>query len=78
VASIRWRELIPDAQNNWLVPEHAEEFTSFLPLGSKAGKNAEPAKARVLFKEYSLGVATHRDSVVYDFDKNVGQAGSGI
>src|SRR5262249_9015354 len=28
-------------------------------------------KAEVIFKEYSFGVATHRDSVVYDFNGDV-------
>ncbi len=70
MAGVPWEELTPDKHNNWLVPEHADEFDGFIPVGSKQGKAATGTKARVVFKGYSLGVATHRDSVVYGFDRH--------
>ena len=69
VGKVPWQELNPDKHNNWLVPKNADEFERFLPIGSKQGKAAADGKARVIFKDYSLGVATHRDSVVYGFDQ---------
>jgi predicted helicase len=50
-----------------LVPGNAEEFAGFLPIGTKEGKRAAWSEVNALFKYFSLGVATHRDSVVYDF-----------
>ncbi len=66
--NVAWNQLTPDQRNTWLVPENAQEFASLLAIGSKEGKAADSWKAQVLFKEYSLGVATHRDSIVYDFE----------
>jgi predicted helicase len=51
-----WRTLTPDVTYTWLVPEHASEFERMAPIGE-------------IFEIYSLGVATHRDSVVYDFHR---------
>lgn len=52
---IEWQELTPDSNNTWLVTKNAEQFHSYLSLSD-------------VFDVYSLGVATHRDYVVYDFD----------
>ena len=67
IAGVDWTGLYPDRQNTWLVPDNADEFARFAPLGSKEGKSADEADSGVIFKLYTLGVATHRDSIVYDF-----------
>lgn len=67
---VPWVSLTPNSANTWLVPENSEEFAGFIPIGSKPGKAAKPGRAHVIFKDYSLGVATHRDSVVYGFDRD--------
>src|SRR5205823_5501940 len=69
IGGVAWDRLVPDQRNTWLVPENADEFAALPPLGSKEGKAADGSQARVIFKDYSLGVATHRDNVVYDFDR---------
>ncbi len=69
MSGVPWQQLTPDDDANWLIPENAVEFKSFLAVGSKAAKKAKPGKAQAVFKDYSLGVATHRDSVVYGFDR---------
>ncbi len=69
VGGVDWVTLTPDDRHIWLVPENAEEFAGFVPIGSKDGKTADPLHAEVVFKHFSLGVATHRDSVVYDFHR---------
>jgi predicted helicase len=66
--TIPWRELKPDARHTWLVPENADEYAGFVPMGTKADKSARRQESRVLFKTFSGGVKTNRDEVVYDFD----------
>jgi predicted helicase len=67
MAGVEWDQLHPDARYTWLVPANAEEFAKLMPLASKEGRNAKKNNVQSLFKDYSLGVATHRDSIVYDF-----------
>ena len=71
IAGVDWVSLQPDQQNTWLVPDNAAEFAGFVPIGTKEGKTANDLGARIIFKLYTLGVATHRDSVVYDFCRSV-------
>lgn len=62
-SNVEWEEVKPDSKHNWLTEGMSEEFDSFVPMGIKdegAGK---------IFKQYSLGVSTNRDTVVYDFSK---------
>lgn len=69
--TVPWQELAPDSRHTWLVPEQADEFGMFTPIGSWAVKSrkATSQKQDVIFRTYSLGVATNRDSHVYDFDQ---------
>lgn len=63
--------LTPDAKNNWLTSEHDAEFQTFIPIGTKEGKRAagKSRQEKVIFQIFSRGVATSRDDVVYDFDR---------
>jgi predicted helicase len=67
--TIEWEELIPDSRNTWLIPEHADEFATFVPMGSKETKAAK-GDVEAIFKTYSGGVKTNRDEVVYDFNRD--------
>ena len=70
--SVKWQQLRPDSRHIWLRAEHADEFTRFLPLGTKAAKAAKGKEAlavETIFKTYSNGVKTNRDSVVYGYDR---------
>jgi predicted helicase len=67
--SVPWSQLAPDSRFTWLVPEHAEEFKAFVPIGSKAAKAGAWDGEEAIFKVFSRGVATCRDEVAYDFDK---------
>ena len=69
MGQVPWSPLIPDRKGNWLIPKNSRAFAKFIPVGSKDGKAALAGRAEVLFKEYTLGIATHRDSVVYGFNK---------
>jgi predicted helicase len=51
----------------WLNENIFSEYKNFIPLGSKAEKNAQISTGTNIFKTYSLGVSTNRDNIVYDF-----------
>jgi predicted helicase len=68
--NVKWRKLRPDAKSTWLVPKHAHTFAGFIPIGTKAARAESNNAARTIFKDYTLGVATHRDDVVYNFSRS--------
>jgi predicted helicase len=69
IANVKWRNLKPDAKNNWLTSKTAGEFSEFIPLGTKVAKARGYSDLPVIFRTYSLGVSTNRDSVAYGFDE---------
>ena len=68
--TVAWQELAPNSQHTWLIPEHEDEFASFVSIGSKETKSAKGKEVAAIFKIYSLGVASNRDSHVYAFDRS--------
>jgi len=68
VAGVNWQTLEPDAKSNWITEGIQAGFADFLPLGSKDTKASQGLDAQAIFKTYSPGVKTDRDSVVYDFN----------
>ena len=70
IGGIAWQEIIPDGKNTWLTEGLQAEFENFIPLGTKAAKQARQAQAHTIFFTFSLGVSTNRDAVVYDFRKD--------
>lgn len=69
VAHARWRTITPDEKNTWLVPTYSNEFAGFIPLATSSGRSTD-GEVNVIFKDFSLGVATHRDRIVYDFTES--------
>jgi predicted helicase len=67
--TVKWEQLTPDDRNTWLALEHAGEFDAFIPVGTKETKQAPGLDAETIFKSYSPGTMTGRDSVVRDFDQ---------
>ena len=70
-SKVPWATLKPDTSGLWLVPERAEEFQAFVPLGNKVAKAADSGNPQTVFKVFSGGVKTNRDEVTYDFDRTV-------
>ncbi len=68
INNIDWVQLQPDEKYTWLTEGIQPEFASFLPLGTKETKGAKGINAEAIFKMYSLGVVTSRDSYAYSFD----------
>ncbi len=72
---IEWQKLHPDSNHNWLTEFLHSEFDSsvFLPMGTKEAKAARLEEAggvevQTIFKNYSPGVQTNRDTWMYDFN----------
>ncbi|MFN8378109.1 MAG: type ISP restriction/modification enzyme [Anaerolineae bacterium] len=65
--SIPWVEMRPDAKHTWRIPENADEYAAYLPLGSKEAKQSRSGAEATIFELYSLGVASNRDEWVYAF-----------
>jgi predicted helicase len=70
IGHVKWQKLKPDAKSTWLVAANGHEFAECIPIASRATRSQENGVTGVVFKDYSLGIATHRDSVVYDFSKD--------
>ena len=62
-----WQTITPDKHHDW-IGQRSEAFAQFYPLGSaeaRAGKADD-----VIFKLYSLGLATGRDPYIYNFSRD--------
>ncbi len=73
INGIDWQELQSDEKNTWLTEGMQPEFATFLPMGTREAKSANSlelkgVEIRTLFKTYSPGIQTSRDSWMYDFD----------
>ena len=68
IDNIVWQEISPDSKQNWLTAGMDNSFDSFVPIGTKEAKS-EGLDSATIFKTFSLGVSTNRDSVVYDFNR---------
>ena len=71
VAAVEWRALQPDENHTWILPEHAGEFGTFLPLGSKEAKSGKDKSGEIIFRTYSSGVCTNSDAYVYGFNRSL-------
>jgi predicted helicase len=70
VNGIKWERIKPDDRLTWLRHGLEDDFETFIPLGTKLAKQADVSGGEeTIFKNYSLGVSTNRDSVVYDFNR---------
>ncbi len=65
---IEWKQLIPDEKGNWFDNESSGQYDSFIAICSKEGKRGTAKD--VLFKNFSNGVKTNRDSWAYNFERN--------
>ncbi len=66
ITKIDWQELQPDTRYNWITEGLHSEFTTFLPLATKASRHSMNAEA--ICGSYSAGVYTGRDGIAYNFN----------
>ncbi len=69
-SNLEWQEIAPDRKYNWLTENLKDEFETFIPMGTKKAKRSKQTDTETIFKLFSLGVATHRDDWLYDFQKD--------
>ena len=65
---IPFERIIPDVKSNW-INQTDNDFDELLPLISKEVKSGKDEDGKAIFKNFSLGIASHRDEWVYDFSK---------
>jgi predicted helicase len=68
--NIDWREIKPDAKNNWLTEGMQEGFEAFIPIGTREAKASSKPNTQTMFETYGRGVATSRDSWAYNFSES--------
>lgn len=68
ISGVQWKSISPNSRQDWITIEHEDDFRRMLLLGDKESKSAKTSDVESVFKIYSLGVNTARDSVVFDFD----------
>jgi predicted helicase len=70
LGSVKWNLLKPDEKNTWLTEGLDRHFGEFIPLGSLEAKQSNQDLSGVIFRLFTLGVATNRDEWVYSFQPN--------
>jgi len=63
IKDIPWTEIHPNKAGDW-INQRSGDFEKLVPLGNKNDRSA-----KTIFELYSLGVATNRDSWVYNFSR---------
>ena len=61
-----WRAIVPDRHHDW-IGQRDEAFQALYPMGSKAAKAGK--KEETIFKLYSNGYKTSRDTYIYNFSR---------
>ncbi|MGH9689311.1 MAG: type ISP restriction/modification enzyme, partial [Candidatus Acidiferrales bacterium] len=69
VGSVPWRDFAADPTGDWLTLANVDQYADFIPIATKEAKSGQSASPGTIFKLFSRGLATSRDDVVYDFQK---------
>ena len=69
LSSISFELVKPDAKGSWLEISD-NDWETLIPVCDKAVKSKKTGPEKAIFKLFSLGVVTARDSWVYDFDED--------
>jgi predicted helicase len=65
VANIQWTELTPNEHGDWIAQRN-DAFGNFIPLEPEKKFDT---KTKSFFNTYAIGIATNRDTWVYNFSK---------
>ena len=68
--TINWQLIDPDKKNNWLTEGLENDFDIFITLGNKEAKLSKNNDDGIIFKIFSLGVSTNRDTWAYNFNSD--------
>lgn len=67
---IEWCKVEPDKKHNWLTSNLQADFEDFIASGDKDQKASSKGIENVIFKMFSNGVKTNRDTWVYNYSHN--------
>ncbi len=70
VSVVPFISIQPTVQHQWIMVANADEFNSYVPIGTREGKSGS-GEPQTLFAKYGRGVQTCRDDVVFDFSRSV-------
>ena len=65
--NVPMKQTVIDKKHTWFIEGLDIEFDTFIPMGSPEAKNTA---TNAVYKTYSLGVSTNRDTWAYNFDRN--------
>jgi predicted helicase len=65
---VAWQTLAPDQKHNWLTEGMSDEYETFLSLGTREAKGLKGTESKTIFKIFSLGANTNRDTWAYNFN----------
>ncbi|HLM79147.1 MAG TPA: type ISP restriction/modification enzyme [Terriglobales bacterium] len=68
-SQIPLQRVTPDRRHTWLTEGEREDFVSFIAAASRVEKGSAHPDESTIFKLYSLGVVTNRDTYAYSFDR---------
>jgi predicted helicase len=69
IYNIDWQLINPNSKKQWLTDDLEEDFDSFIPLGSQEVKSGKNTDNQVIFKTFSNGISTNRDTWAYNFNQ---------
>ena len=68
--NMEWRPIAPDKRYTWFTEGLRAEFETFVPMGNKAAKAGRNGVEGTIFKTYSRGIITCRDTWAFNFNRN--------
>jgi len=68
ISNVNWQDITPDKKYTWLNESSGSNFECHIAIGSREAKASLEDSQEVIFKLFSLGVSTNRDTWVYNFD----------
>ena len=70
--NICWKTIDPKPNHTWLSGGLQDDFDDLTPMGTREVRDRRGGIASgVIFRKYSLGVSTNRDTWVYSFDQEL-------
>ncbi|HEY9705703.1 MAG TPA: type ISP restriction/modification enzyme, partial [Allocoleopsis sp.] len=69
IYNLSWQLIKPNSKYTWLTDDLEDDFDSFIPLGSQDVKSGKNADDLAIFKTFSNGIGTSRDTWAYNFNQ---------
>lgn len=70
VFGIKYKKIKPNSRFDWITEGMKNEFQEFISIGNKESKSSKRIENDAIFKTFTNGVLTARDSWAYSFNKN--------